>query len=574
MERTFQHHPSHPTPPGPGHEIALGRIDDMVLTGGDQKQRDSSLAVVIHQRCDSLAHQRDQRCDRSLVIRLFDLAFLGDVGPDPGHGLDALLDEFLERNEDLIGLRGARRVDRYDPVQIGVAGRKPQRERSSHRQARHDHLRAPALKPLERRLGRCRPVRPTRRDHVGHRGPVSGQKRHLDVETRFGEGIRKRDHRGRMAGESVENERTPGSGGVGKIGGHGSVLAAASPSPVPLDLVDLITGPWFTDPVTRRADSRVRSRQLASSSASRARRRVDPAAWWAFAPVVALTPLWLVSLIPVWLVLDLAIGVAFWVLALIYLSAGSLLFVRPAQRLVLAPLLQVRAPSESETARILSAWEPVAQAHGIRDGRFLFAVVDQDELNAFACGGHFLVISSLAVTELDRDELSGVLAHELAHHLGSHTVAVTVTQWMSLPVLAVAHLGWWLRTVAEAATHTFARRGSLVETVGQLTVHLLRAVSAVLIAGVQVASIVGNIAGRGAEFAADRRAWEMGFGGQLARALRRHGTSQSSLGSRWARLTRSHPPSRTRAARLEAFTRHGPGGIEPEGRHGVATRQA
>ena len=45
-----------------------------------------------------------------------------------------------------------------------------------------------------------------------------------------------------------------------------------------------------------------------------------------------------------------------------------------------------------------------------------------DELNAFACGGHLVVVTTFAIDELPEHELAGVLAHELSHHLGMHTV--------------------------------------------------------------------------------------------------------------------------------------------------------
>ena len=47
-----------------------------------------------------------------------------------------------------------------------------------------------------------------------------------------------------------------------------------------------------------------------------------------------------------------------------------------------------------------------------RRRRFVIAVLPIDELNAFACGGHLVVVTSYAIYTLPRDELSGVLAHE------------------------------------------------------------------------------------------------------------------------------------------------------------------
>jgi Zn-dependent protease with chaperone function len=226
---------------------------------------------------------------------------------------------------------------------------------------------------------------------------------------------------------------------------------------------------------------------------------------------------------------------------------------------VFTRLLGIRAPDPAERAHLDAAWRTVARAVGVAPDRYVLGVVDDDGLNAFACGGHLLVVSRYAVRELPTDELTGVLAHELAHHLGSHTIALTIGQWMSLPIVTLARAGWFLQNVAQAATVTFTRRSSFAETFGQLTAGALRLVATLLTAGLSAATTVGHVVGRGAEFQADRRAADLGFGHELGRALRRALASapareQPTLAQR---LSASHPPLRTRAARLEAFLRRG-----------------
>ena len=53
-----------------------------------------------------------------------------------------------------------------------------------------------------------------------------------------------------------------------------------------------------------------------------------------------------------------------------------------------------------------------------------------------------------------------MLAHELSHHLGLHTVGLTIGHWLSLPVVLLARIGFWLQNVATAATDTFAQGSS------------------------------------------------------------------------------------------------------------------
>ena len=287
------------------------------------------------------------------------------------------------------------------------------------------------------------------------------------------------------------------------------------------------------------------------------RRRIDSSAVSAFLPVVAVIPLWLLALAVVWLPLRVVWHISFVALALGYLAAVLLLFLRPVQVVILAPLLGARRPTRHERAALDIAWRSVLQANRLPRRRFVIAVLPVDELNAFACGGHLVVVTSYAIDTLPRDELSGVLAHELSHHLGSHTIALTIGHWLSLPVFALARIGFFLQNVATAATRTFARRSSALTVLGQLASALLMAVSWMFLSGLLLTNAISNVVGRNAELQADRRAVAMGFGRPLASALRRvigerRGERPTTLRER---LAATHPPARTRVAQIEALLR-------------------
>jgi Zn-dependent protease with chaperone function len=287
------------------------------------------------------------------------------------------------------------------------------------------------------------------------------------------------------------------------------------------------------------------------------RRRVDSSAVSAFLPVVALVPLWLLALAIVWLPLRVVWHISFLALTLGYLAAVLLLFLRPVQVAVLAPLLGARRPTRDERATLDIAWRSVLQANRLPAKRFVIAVLPIDELNAFACGGHLVVVTSYAIDTLPRDELSGVLAHELSHHLGSHTIALTIGHWLSIPVFVLARIGFFLQNVATAATRTFARRSSSLTVLGQLASTLLMAISWIFLSGLLVSNAIANAVGRTAELQADRRAVNMGFGKPLASALRRvinerRGARPTSLRER---LAATHPPARTRVVLIEALLR-------------------
>lgn len=169
-----------------------------------------------------------------------------------------------------------------------------------------------------------------------------------------------------------------------------------------------------------------------------------------------------------------------------------------------------------------------------------------------------MVVTSFAIDELSARELSGVLAHELSHHLGLHTAALTLGHWLSLPVLALARIGFYLQNVARAATDSFVSHSAALTALGRIAAGLLTAVSWVFLAALYTSDALANVVGQGSEFEADRRAVDLGYGRPLVDALRaviRLGGGGRAVGWK-ARLATAHPPARTRVARIEAMLRH------------------
>lgn len=269
-------------------------------------------------------------------------------------------------------------------------------------------------------------------------------------------------------------------------------------------------------------------------------------------------------MVPIWWIIDLAVAlgswsIGYWTATGLYVLAGFSLFVPMVQRWVLTRLIGARRPTRDETPRLRRAFDEVTQALHIRDHRFAVGVVDDDDLNAFACGGHLVVVTSYAVRELDHDALCGVLAHEFCHHLGSHTVALTMQQWLLVPVDALARIGRFLDNVATAAASTFGRTSRPVQIAGQFVAPVFRALGWFFGLGRTVSTVVSNLVGRAAEYRADRRVVAMGYGRQLADALRRTIPKKSGEArSRSERLLETHPPARTRVARLDAALRRRP----------------
>jgi len=291
--------------------------------------------------------------------------------------------------------------------------------------------------------------------------------------------------------------------------------------------------------------------------ARRKKRTVDAAAFTAVLPVVALLPAWLVAVSLIWLVVSLPFDISYPMFIAIAVLASVVMFVPITQQLFVLRLLGVRTPQRDEERRLAVAARMVLAAAGTPRRRFLLAVEDSDDLNAFACGGHILVVSSFALAKLDEDELIGVVAHEFSHHLGAHTVALSFAQWFSLPVLLFNQIGEWLRRFADASVRRAEGMSGVVPYVAGAVRTMLTAFSWMFGSTLVFAQRLNDLVGRDAEFNADKRVVELGFGRQLSRALTHVAARDpSAIGrSRHERIFSSHPPARTRIARVEALLR-------------------
>ena len=279
--------------------------------------------------------------------------------------------------------------------------------------------------------------------------------------------------------------------------------------------------------------------------------------WTAVVPVLTLVPGWVLAMALFWLPFRLAFHTRFWLFCLIYLAIGSLLFFRPIQRVALVRLVGARRPTREEKAIIDPVWGQVTQAMRSSPRRYLVAVLDADDLNAFACGGHLVVVTSYAINVLPDFELGGVLAHELCHHLGLHTVALTVRHWLGLPVTVLARFGFFLEHVAQAATASYAHRSGGLTVVGTVVATVLRIAAWLMLVTILLSNALSNLVGRTAEFEADKRAVQLGYGPALSAALRRFvSMGHAAPPDSWrARAFASHPSARIRIARIEAQMR-------------------
>ncbi len=293
---------------------------------------------------------------------------------------------------------------------------------------------------------------------------------------------------------------------------------------------------------------------------------VESSAISAIIPVLALLPAWIVSTSIFWWCFSLIFSVNFFVFhAVIALGAG-LMFFLPTQRLLVVRLLGTRLPNALEMERLTPSIKIVAQSARLHTPRFVIAIDESADINAFACGGHILVVSSYAVQHLSDAELTGVVAHEMSHHLGAHTVALSIGQWLSLPIITCARLGFFLQGTALRIEKFLIQRHRYFRTPSKLITSLFTATAWIFQSSLVSAHLLNNIVGKNAEFQADARAVSLGFGPQLSSALSRFTLTNKSpenesrmrhlAKKQWhEKIFSSHPAAHTRIARIEAQLR-------------------
>lgn len=291
-----------------------------------------------------------------------------------------------------------------------------------------------------------------------------------------------------------------------------------------------------------------------------ARRRktfIDSSALTAIVPVLALLPAWLTAMSLIWVVVAIPFDTSYVTFIGTAALASVVMFLPATQRIFVTRMLGVRTPERHERRRLDTAARMVLAAARTPKRRFVFAIDESSDVNAFACGGHMLVVSSFALDKLDDDELLGVVAHEFSHHLGAHTVGLSFAQWFSLPVLLFARLGEFTRKVARSPLRRLEAMEGAARHIARALDVVMRGFSWLFGATLVTAQRLNDLVGRDAEFHADRRVVELGFGRQLSRALTHVAARDgSSIGrSRHERIFSSHPPARTRIARIEALLR-------------------
>ncbi|MBI2945369.1 MAG: M48 family metallopeptidase [Candidatus Wallbacteria bacterium] len=208
---------------------------------------------------------------------------------------------------------------------------------------------------------------------------------------------------------------------------------AAGPQPAARML--LIADPRFLDTLSAAAGPELAARLDALRQSRRGSDRRWRAAGLALATVIALATLELLRGAPLLTGLAMSLVPPAW-----ESSAGKLLV-----RQFLAGQRVLDDPAVTkELSRLIA---PLVEALGPSPYRFEFHVVASDDINAFALpGGQVVLLTGLVKTAASAEEVAGVLAHEIQHVVGRHTLR-SFAQRVGLSVV----LGLLLGDVQELA---------------------------------------------------------------------------------------------------------------------------
>jgi Zn-dependent protease with chaperone function len=268
----------------------------------------------------------------------------------------------------------------------------------------------------------------------------------------------------------------------------------------------------------------------------------------------------------------LVLGTACWTL-----SAG-LVLLRGIEARFASLLFSVRRPGEAELERIGPVWRRACGRAGAEPAGYILRVEDSQRINAFALGMHFVAVTRRAL-ELPDELLESVLAHELGHHRDLHPLAATLGWWYLMPFSV---LSWLLRRVRAVTRALYRGFSSLKGRIGQISggrllegplglVGVLVILGALVLVGLVLllllcavwlplwlvtglSRLLSAALSRAAEYAADRRATELGYGPGLIQVLELFALDEQRAPRRGRLAWRldSHP---TCQARIDAVRR-------------------
>ena len=135
---------------------------------------------------------------------------------------------------------------------------------------------------------------------------------------------------------------------------------------------------------------------------------------------------------------DLTDGPAFWVLMGVWFGSGVATLHPQSETLIARYVYRLRDLNQLEYQQIGPAWHTVCAAAGVSPNVFRVWIYDGQQITAPATTGHTIAVTTWSVYTLPAPLLRAVLAHELAHHLGTPPRWSVLVTWYSIPARIAA----------------------------------------------------------------------------------------------------------------------------------------
>lgn len=280
-------------------------------------------------------------------------------------------------------------------------------------------------------------------------------------------------------------------------------------------------------------------------------RRVDVST---FVEFVLLLPELLSSLLVMALLGGFLLPQLPWLIAVLWMVSGALIFLPAVERLFAQLKFRVRQPSQAELRCLAQPWVSVCQAAGVPHGRYSLWIEESDGVNALAAGGHVVAVTQSAL-RLSPPHLEAILAHELGHHLAGHAWVSMLGWYYSVPARLSVRLVALLLRASDWVSRFLRRLGfAFAElAVGLCSLFLVIALISLnpWLLLVPVTSLLLAWSSRLAEIRADRIAAQLGYGKELIDVLQMWIRHQSGGRPRGRKaLLATHPSHQTRMRKL------------------------
>lgn len=213
-----------------------------------------------------------------------------------------------------------------------------------------------------------------------------------------------------------------------------------------------------------------------------------------------------------------------WLLVLIWIASGAVVFVRPVEDVLARYLFRLRQPTLIEEQRLRPIWRQLAGRAGVPETRYAIWIQESDDVNAIPTPGHVVGVTRWALYTLPPSHLEAAMAAELGHHLGGRAWLSLLSFWYSIParcaLVAVRALGRLMRAVPAVGCLVigFLLLGYLGVLLAVLTFDDSVVLPLLFLTPFVAPPILAWL-GRREVLQADRRAASMGYGRTLIQVL-------------------------------------------------------